>query len=239
MLMKSKGTIKDVDGEYWFAVSGQASLNCNIAAHYRLPLRSINKKFGTYRNIVTHLTDSSHPLVTQVRDTYLSIMDYIHNVRIAFCADARGSLNPLGAGFRSPALDYYLWLDHIAGGFHDMCRTTLETDHHVTFEAIQSGDVKDVIPLRQWSTMHHIYLTLTSNAVDWSSYHAKNCLEYDVCGAFQGSVTEEDLERLFLAVDSSLNAGSQPEESSSKPPDHAIETIAQLVSVPDATVCPT
>jgi hypothetical protein len=148
-LMKSKGTITDIDGEYFYTVSGQVSRNYHVAAHYRVPLRALNKKFGTYRKIVTHLTDSSHPLVAQVRDTYLSVMDYIHNVRISFCVDVKGSADPLGDGFRSPALDYYLWLDHIAGGFHDRCRAVLEHDHRVTFGAVQNRDVKDIISLRQ------------------------------------------------------------------------------------------
>ncbi|KAG2354874.1 hypothetical protein BDR07DRAFT_1381928 [Suillus spraguei] len=140
-LMKSNGTIEDIDGEYSFKVSGRILQSCPVAAHYRLPLRALNKKFGIYRKIVTHLTDSSLPLAAQLRDTYLSVMDYMHNVRIKFCADALGSPDPLEAGFRSPVLDYYLWLDHKAGGFHDISRTILEEDHKLTGTPIMQRTV--------------------------------------------------------------------------------------------------
>jgi hypothetical protein len=149
-LMKSKGTIEDVDGECLLKVSqvGRPSESGQIAAHYRVPLRALNKKFGIYRKIVTHLTSSSQPLASQLRDTYLSIMEYMHTVRSTFCADAQGSPDPLQAGFRSAALDYYLWLDHRAGGFHESCRTTLEQNHQVTFKSVQNRECQDIISFR-------------------------------------------------------------------------------------------
>ncbi|KAG1837842.1 hypothetical protein DFJ58DRAFT_846298 [Suillus subalutaceus] len=209
-LLKSKATIKDADGECSFEISGHASQSCAVAAHYRVPLRAINKKFGVYRKIVTHLTKSSHPLATQLQDTYLSVMDYMHNVRIAFCVDARGSSNPLEAGFRSPAFDYYLWLDHKAGGFHDRCRVILEQDHNITFKSIQNQEGKDIIPL------HY-------------------CCEYDVCGAFQGCVSEEDLQHLLDAVDASMMAGHEDKRPSSPTTSHMIDTATRTMSVMDIT----
>jgi hypothetical protein len=148
--IKSTGTIKDVDGSCSLILSqvGRASQSCQIASHYIMPLRALNKKFGIYRKVVAHLTKSSHPLSSQIRDTYLSVMEYVHNVRITFCADAQGSPDPLEDGFRSAALDYYLWLDHRAGGFHDMCRATLEQNYKVTFKSVQNREGQDIISLR-------------------------------------------------------------------------------------------
>ncbi|KAG1790111.1 uncharacterized protein HD556DRAFT_1310895 [Suillus plorans] len=199
-LMKSKGTIEDVDGECLLKVFqvGRPSESGHIAAHYRVPLRAVNKKFGIYRKIVTHLTSSSQPLASQLRDTYLSIMEYMHNVRITFCADARGSPDPLQAGFRSAALDYYLWLDHRAGGFHELCRAKIEQSHKVTFKSVQNRECQDIISF-----------------LDWGSYHTANCNEHDICGAFQGYASEEDLQCLLDAVDVSMDSSQKHEMSSS------------------------
>lgn len=78
-------------------------------------------------------------------------------------------------------------------------------------------------------------MTLTRAVVDWGSYHATNCREYDFCGAFQGTVSEEDLERLLLAVDSSMQAGSEPQEPSSAHPEDKMETCEKLVVVESST----
>jgi hypothetical protein len=43
VLIKSKGTIKDIHGDYAFMISGKMSLNCQIAAHCRFPLQALNK----------------------------------------------------------------------------------------------------------------------------------------------------------------------------------------------------
>ncbi|KAG2337137.1 hypothetical protein BDR05DRAFT_952839 [Suillus weaverae] len=216
ILMKSKGTIKDIDGDYSFMISGKHSQSCSVAAHYRLPLRAINKKFGLYRKVVNHLTESSHPLATQLRDTYLSVMDYLQNVRIAFWADARGSPDPLDAGFRSPAMDYYLWLDHRAGGFHHECRMNLEKDHHITLKSIKNRECTDIIPL-----------------LDWASYHANTCREYDICGAFQGAVYEENIQHLLDAVDSSMDAGIKVQNSPSLEVSRDVDTGKQPISEVD------
>lgn len=82
-------------------------------------------------------------------------------------------------------------------------------------------------------------MTLTRTVVDWGAYHATNCQEYDFCGAFQGTVSEEDLQRLLLAVDLSMNAGSEPREPSGAQPPDDVETGAMLLSEQNATVCPT
>ncbi|KAG1720424.1 uncharacterized protein EDB91DRAFT_1088861 [Suillus paluster] len=229
------GTIEDVDGECSFKVSGMASQSCPIAAHYRVPLRAINKKFGLYRHIVTHLTDSRNPLAIQLRDTYLSVMDYMHDVRIAFFTDARGSANPLEAGFRSPAMDYYLWLDHKVGAFHDRSREILEKDHNVTFKSLQNREGNDIITLRMWSTMNHLDLSLICDEVDWNAYHTTNCNEYDLCGVFQGCVSEEDLQRLLHAVDSSMDGSDVPKESQSPTPVHSTDKNNQTISLKDTT----
>ncbi|KAG2046008.1 hypothetical protein BDR06DRAFT_977797 [Suillus hirtellus] len=174
-LMKVKGTIQDVDGEYSLKVSGLSRKSCQIAPHYRIPLHALNKKFGLFRKTVAHLDASSHQNAPYMRDMYLSIIDYINNVRIAFLEDAAISKDALCGDFRSPVLDYYLWLDHTTGGFHDDCRQALKESHGVTFE------------------------------VDWSSYHNKECKEHDYCGALQGCGDGEDIEQLLNAVDASLN----------------------------------
>ncbi|KAG2136433.1 hypothetical protein DEU56DRAFT_756339 [Suillus clintonianus] len=218
ILMKSTATIEDVDGECSFKVSGIASKSCPIAAHYRVALRAINKKFGLYRKIVIHLTDSRNNLAIQLRDTYLSVMDYMHNVRIAFFVDARDSADPLEAGFRSPALDYYLWLDHKVGGFHDRSRETLEKDHNVTLRSLQNRECEDIIAL-----------------LDWSAYHMTNCHEHDLCGAFQGCVSEEDLQKLLHAVDCSMDGSTVAKVSRSPTPVHSMDQPHQKILVTDTT----
>jgi flagellar biosynthesis regulator FlaF len=146
-LMKVKGTIQDVDGECSFKVSGKSRKGCNVAAHYRIPLHALNKRFGLYRKIVVHLDASSHHNAANMRDAYLSIMDYMNNVRIAFMDDAARSKDALHGDFRSPALDYYLWLDHTSSGFHAECRKTLEATYGVTFEGLQNGTSADILVL--------------------------------------------------------------------------------------------
>jgi hypothetical protein len=160
VLIKSKATIKDIDGDYTLMIAGKISLNCQIAAHYRFPLQALNKRFGLYRKIVNHLIKSLHPLATQLQDTYLSIMDYIHNVRIAFCRDARASPNALDSEFRSPALDYFLWLDHHGGGFHNGCRMNLQKHHDITMMSVKNREGKDIISFRQFSSKYLIYVML-------------------------------------------------------------------------------
>lgn len=161
-LMKLKGIIEDVDGECSLQVSqaGRVSQCGKIAPHYRVPLRALNKRFGVYRKIATHLNGSSGEVASQIRDTYLSIMNYIHNVRITFCADARGSPDPLDASFRSAALDYYLWLDHKAGGFHETCRATIEKSDKVTFQSVKNREGQDIISLRKSPAMHPMCTSL-------------------------------------------------------------------------------
>ncbi|KAG2335964.1 hypothetical protein BDR05DRAFT_1006302 [Suillus weaverae] len=233
MLMKSTATIEDVDGECSFKVSGMALQSCPIAAHYRVALRAINKKFGLYRKIAIHLTDSRNCLAVQLRDTYLSVMDYMHNVRIAFFEDARGSAVPLEAEFRSPALDYYLWLDHKVGGFHDRSRETLEKDHNVTLRSLQNREGEDIIAQRMLSTMHHTNMSLICDGVDWGAYHTTNCHEHDLCGAFQGCVSEEDLQKLLHAVGYSMEGSTVPKESRSPTPVHSMDQPHQTISVTD------
>jgi hypothetical protein len=148
-LMKCKGTIQDVDGECTFKVSGVPQRSCCLAAHYRMPLHALNKKFGLYRRIVTHLDVSQHTNASRKRDTYLSIMDYMHNVRIGFIQDASRSPDASCGTFRSPILDYYLWLDHTVDGFHAGCRSALEETHSVTFEGLKNATCPDILVFRQ------------------------------------------------------------------------------------------
>ncbi|KAG1867656.1 hypothetical protein F4604DRAFT_1927439 [Suillus subluteus] len=137
-------------------------------------------------------------------------MDYLQNVRITFWSDARGSPDPLDAEFRSPAMDYYLWLDHRAGGFHNECRMKLEMYHQITLKSIKNREGKDIIPL-----------------LDWGSYHANTCQEYDLCGAFQGSAYEENIQHLLDAVDSSMDVGLKGQKSASSEASHDIDTNRQ------------
>ncbi|KAG1720987.1 uncharacterized protein EDB91DRAFT_1256743 [Suillus paluster] len=192
-LMKSKGIIQDVEGECSFKVYGQSRKGSNVAAHYRIPLHALNKRFGLYRKIVAHLDASSHHKAAHMRDMYLSIMAYMNDVRIAFMEDAAQSKDPLHGDFRSPALDYYLWLDHTSGGFHAEYREALEETHGVTFERLRNGTCSDIL----------VFL-------DWRAYHNKECKEHDCCGALQGCGGGEDLQHLLHAVDASLDAPNAP-----------------------------
>ncbi|KAG2107376.1 hypothetical protein DEU56DRAFT_707501, partial [Suillus clintonianus] len=106
---------------------------------YRIPLHALNKKFGLYRKIVAHLSSSSHCNASHMRDVYASIMDYMNEVRIAFMDDAAQSPDALHGKFRSPALDYYLWLDHISSGFDAKDREDLQATHGVTFKHVQNS----------------------------------------------------------------------------------------------------
>ncbi|KAG1840039.1 hypothetical protein F4604DRAFT_1940315 [Suillus subluteus] len=209
-LLKVKGTIQDVDGECSLKVTGQSRKGFLIAAHYRLPLYALNKKFGLYRKVVEHLQDSSSDGAAHLRNTYLSVMDYLNDIRIAFLEDSGGSENPLSSDFRSAALDYYLWLDHTADGFHDDCREALETTRGVTFEGLQNGQCPDIL----------VFL-------DWNAYHKKKCREHDFCGALQGCGQGEDIKLLLNAVDGCIEA-----------PEDQISTTA-AVEAPDSAHSPT
>jgi flagellar biosynthesis regulator FlaF len=147
-LIKIKGTIQDVDGLCSFKVSSRSRLSCNVPAHYRIPLHALNKRFGLYRKIVAHLSASSHHNAAHMRDVYVSIMDYMNDVRIAFMEDAARSEDALHGDFRSPALDYYLWLDHTSSGFDAQDRDALEATHGVTFEGLQNATCADILVFR-------------------------------------------------------------------------------------------
>ncbi|KAG1832551.1 hypothetical protein DFJ58DRAFT_736336 [Suillus subalutaceus] len=190
-LLKVKGTIQDVDGECSFKLTGQSHKGCKIAPHYRLPLYALNKKFGIYRTVVQHLQDARSEEAARHRNTYLSVMRYLNDVRIAFLDDAGVCSDALRTDFRSAALDYYLWLDHTGSGFHDECRTTLATAHGVTFEGLKNGQCPDIL----------VFL-------DWTSYHKKKCNEQDFCGALQGSGGGEDIQSLLNMVDACIDAAS-------------------------------
>ncbi|KAG1784506.1 uncharacterized protein HD556DRAFT_1451705 [Suillus plorans] len=192
-LLKVKGTIQDVDGECSLKVTGKSRKACPIPAQYRLPMYALNKKFGIYRKIVQHLQKSSSEGAANLRDTYLSVMKYLHDVRIAFMEDSGGSSDPLNGTFRSAALDYYLWLDHTTYGFHEECRTTLLTSHGVSFEGLKNGDCPDIL----------VFL-------DWTVYHQDKCKEHDLCGALQTSGQGEDIKCLMNQVDALVNAAVEP-----------------------------
>lgn len=68
-------------------------------------------------------------------------------VFMAYLTDARASKSPLGSDFRSSALDYYLWLDHKFDGFDDGSRERLKIEWNVTFEALKTGQCKDILEL--------------------------------------------------------------------------------------------
>ncbi|KAG2740616.1 hypothetical protein P692DRAFT_20880849 [Suillus brevipes Sb2] len=191
--MKVKGTIQDVDGVCSFKVSSRSRKACDVAAHYRMPLHALNKKFGLYRKVVAHLGASSHDGAARMRNIYFSIMDYMNQVRLAFLEDAAQSENALRGDFRCPALDYYLWLDHNGDGFDDHYREALRVTHGVTFERIQNSACLDILA-----------------SLDWKSYHDANCNEHDCCGALQGCGAGEDSQKLLDAIDSSLNASHAP-----------------------------
>lgn len=80
-----------------------------------------------------------------LRNTYLSVIRYLNDVRIAFLDDAGASSDPLDGKFRSATLDYYLWLDHTGNGFHDGCRQELATAHGVSFDGLKNGDCQDIL----------------------------------------------------------------------------------------------
>ncbi|KAG2108242.1 uncharacterized protein F5147DRAFT_773823 [Suillus discolor] len=190
--LKTKWTIQDVDGQCSLKVTGSRK-GCPIAAHYHLPLYALNKKFGIYKKVVEHLWDSSGGEATTVRNTYLSVIKYLHEVRIAFLDNAGGSPNLLHGDFRSPALDYYLWMDHMGDGFDDDDRQALHTAHGVTFEALKNGQCSDIL----------VFL-------DWRTYHKTKCRKHDFCAALQGCGGSEDLEHLLSAIDASINAVEHP-----------------------------
>lgn len=159
-LMKQTGTIEDVDGEYSLRISGKSPRICRLPPHYRIALHALNKRFGLYKKIVVHLKKSSNASAPTLRNLYLSLINYMHNVRISFVADAFHSVTPLDGRFRSPAMDYYLWLDHKAGGFHSQCREILANDHHVTFDDVKNGISADILALGSCSNIYLIYLYL-------------------------------------------------------------------------------
>ncbi|KAG2045543.1 hypothetical protein BDR06DRAFT_1015540 [Suillus hirtellus] len=192
-LLKAKGTIQDIDGECSLKLSGHSRKSCLIAPHYRLPLYALNKRFGLYRKVVEHLHDTSIVEAAHLRNTYLSVMKYLHDIRISFLEDAAGSPDPLHGEFRSPAMDYYLWLDHTADGLDDECRQALEKAHGVTFEGLKNGQCPDIL----------VFL-------DWKAYHKEKCKEHDFCGALQGCGGGEDIQCLLNAVDDSVNALEGP-----------------------------
>ncbi|KAG1732809.1 hypothetical protein EDB19DRAFT_1831169 [Suillus lakei] len=106
-LMKIKETIQDVDGECSFKVSGQTCKGCNVAVHYYIRLHALNKKFGLYKRIVVYLDALSYHNTAHMND-----------IQIAFMEDAAQSKDALQGDFRSPAFNYYIWLDHTGSGFH-------------------------------------------------------------------------------------------------------------------------
>jgi hypothetical protein len=144
-LLKVKGTIQDVDGECTLKVTVHSRKGCPIAPHYRLPLYALNKKFGMYRKVVEHLQTLTSVEAATSRNTYLSVMQYLNDVRIGFVDDACASTDPLHGTFRSATLDYYLWLDNTCDGFHDECRESLATAHGVTFEGLKNGECADIL----------------------------------------------------------------------------------------------
>jgi hypothetical protein len=87
-LLKIEGTIQYVDGECFFKASRQTRKGCNVATHCHIPLNALNKRFGLYKRIVAHLDASSHHNAAHMYDAYVSIMDYMNDVWIAFMEDA-------------------------------------------------------------------------------------------------------------------------------------------------------
>jgi hypothetical protein len=82
-LLKAKGTIQDVNGECSLKITGQlhkGAKGCPVAPHYHLPLYALNKKFGIYRKVVEHLEGSPSSEASHMRNTYLSVMQYLHDV---------------------------------------------------------------------------------------------------------------------------------------------------------------
>jgi hypothetical protein len=153
-LLKAKGTIQDIDGECSLKVTGRSRKGCPIAAHYRLPLYALNKKLGIYRKIIEHLQDSPSSEAAHLRNTYLSVMKYLHDVRIAFMDDAGGSPDALHGDFRSTAMDYYLWMDHTSNGFDDECRSALYSLYKIDFERLKDGACGDILYFRACPIIH-------------------------------------------------------------------------------------
>lgn len=156
-LLKVKGTIQDVDGECSLKLSVHSRKGCPIAPHYRLPLYALNKKFGIYRKVVEHLQTLPSVEAATIRNTYLSVMQYLNDVRIAFLDDSSASSDPLHRKFRSPALDYYLWLDHTGDGFHDECREALKKSHDITFEGLENGVYPDILVFRAFALILNLH----------------------------------------------------------------------------------
>ncbi|KAG2061013.1 hypothetical protein BDR06DRAFT_966816 [Suillus hirtellus] len=67
--------------------------------------------------------------------------------------------------------------------------------------------------------------------VDWGSYHIINCNEHNMCGAFQGHTSEEDLQCLLDAVNVSMESTQKHEVSSSPAISRALDTDIQPISV--------
>jgi hypothetical protein len=84
----------------------------------------------------------------------------MHNVCIAFCRDAQASSNALNSKFSSPALDYFLWLDHHGGVFHNGCHMNLKKYHDITMMSVKNQEGKDIISFHQCSSKYFIYLML-------------------------------------------------------------------------------
>ncbi|KAG2114400.1 hypothetical protein DEU56DRAFT_919609 [Suillus clintonianus] len=213
-LVRAKGTIQDVDGECSLRVSGHSRKSYQIAPHYRLPLYSLNKKIGIYRKIVAHLQTLSDIYSSHMLDMYASVMEYLHNVRIAFVQDAGGSTDALHDDLRSPVLDYYLWLDHKSGVFHAQCREALEEEHRVTFEALQNRACSDIL-----------------FSVDWKSYHQEKCKYYDFCGAIQSSGGGEDDQNLIDIIDASIVASKQKATEITAEPTSAMDVDHELTLI--------
>ncbi|KAG0694033.1 hypothetical protein DFH29DRAFT_1006697 [Suillus ampliporus] len=84
--------------------------------------------------------------------------------------------------------------------------------------------------------MNHLDLSLICDEVDWNAYHTTNCNEYDLCGAFHGCVSEEDLQWLLHAVNSSMDGSDVPKESQSPTPVHSMDKNNQTISLTDTTL---
>jgi hypothetical protein len=220
-LKKVKVTIQTVDGDCSLKVLSGKTKCCPIAAHYHLPLRALNKTFGLYKKIIIHLRGSSHSNAVHTRNTFLSIMGYMKDVLMAFLADAGASANPLESDFRSPALDYYLWLDHKADGFDETARARLKMQWNVTFETLKKGKCEDILKLRMSPSIQLLCMTLIFKEVDWHAYHKVKCSHHDFCGAIQGYGGGDDIQSLFLAIDALMDDLDKPDETVETPVDSA------------------
>ncbi|KAG2737373.1 hypothetical protein P692DRAFT_20883638, partial [Suillus brevipes Sb2] len=144
-------------------------------------------------------------------------MGYMKDVLMAFLADAGASANPLESDFRSPALDYYLWLDHKADGFDDTARARLKMQWNVTFDALKNGKCEDILKLRTSPSVQLMCVALIFKEVDWNAYHKVKCNDHDFCGAIQGCGGGEDVQSLFLAVDALMDELDTPNEAAGTP----------------------